>query len=91
MKPIDVFRTWAVVVALAALASAGAAGVQTVPATDPAATLAELWVDPGRNRDLFWGVGGRALAPDPEARYTVLEMKRLIRRLPGGLVARTPY
>jgi hypothetical protein len=33
-------------------------------------------VDPGRNRDLFWGVGGRELAPDPAARYTVIEMKR---------------
>src|SRR6185503_6481609 len=40
------------------------------------AQLAELWVEPERNRDLFWGVGGRPLAPDPEARYTVIDMKR---------------
>ena len=39
------------------------------------AEMAELWVEPERNRDLFWGVGGRALAPDPAARYTVIEMK----------------
>jgi hypothetical protein len=40
------------------------------------ADLAELWVDPGRGRDLFWGVGGKRLAPDPAARYTVIEIKR---------------
>ncbi len=27
-------------------------------------------------RDLYWGVGGKALAPDPAATYTVLEIKR---------------
>lgn len=40
------------------------------------ADLAELWVDPGTDRDLFWGVGGKRLAPDPEAKYTVIEIKR---------------
>jgi hypothetical protein len=48
----------------------------TLKAPPTPAQMAELWVDPGRNRDLFWGVGGRALAPDPAARYTVIEMKR---------------
>lgn len=38
--------------------------------------LAELWVAPGKGRDLFWGVGGKRLAPDPEATYTVIEVKR---------------
>lgn len=38
--------------------------------------LAELWVKPERNRDLFWGVGGQRLAPDPSARYKVIEIKR---------------
>ncbi len=28
------------------------------------------------NRDLFWGVGGKRLAPDPNGRYTVIEIKR---------------
>ncbi|MEO6214242.1 MAG: hypothetical protein ABIP65_11500 [Vicinamibacterales bacterium] len=41
-----------------------------------AAQLAELWVEPDQNRDLFHGVGGRRLAPDGGARYTVIEMKR---------------
>ena len=40
------------------------------------AQIAEFWVEPERNRDLFWGVGGRALAPDPAARFTVIDMKR---------------
>jgi hypothetical protein len=38
--------------------------------------MAELWAQPGRDRDLFWGVGGKRLAPDPGARYTVIEIKR---------------
>jgi hypothetical protein len=38
--------------------------------------LAELWVEPERDRDLYWGVGGRSLAPDPRARYTVVDVKR---------------
>ena len=38
--------------------------------------MAELWVEPPPTRDLFYGVGGRRLAPDPDARYTVIEIKR---------------
>jgi hypothetical protein len=48
----------------------------TLPAPPDAALLAQLWVQPERNRDLFWGVGGKRLAPDPAARYTVIEIKR---------------
>src|SRR5688572_30195565 len=34
------------------------------PAPPAAFTLAQLWVDPGDTpRDLYWGVGGEALAP----------------------------
>ena len=40
------------------------------------AQLAELWVEPEATRDLFYGVGGSRLAPDPAARYTVIELKR---------------
>jgi hypothetical protein len=36
---------------------------------------AELWVDPGTDRDLFNGPGGAARAPDPSAVYTVVEKK----------------
>jgi hypothetical protein len=35
-----------------------------------------LWVAPAGNRDLFYGVGGKRLAPDPAAKYTVIEIKR---------------
>ncbi len=38
--------------------------------------IAQLWVEPAPGRDLYWGVGGKALAPDPAATYTVLEIKR---------------
>ncbi len=38
--------------------------------------LAELWSAPDTTRDLFWGVGGKSLAPDPDATYKVLEVKR---------------
>jgi hypothetical protein len=38
--------------------------------------MAELWVAPESPRDLFWGPGGKRLAPDPRAPYTVIEIKR---------------
>jgi hypothetical protein len=46
----------------------------TSPPT-PAQT-AELWHAPEPNRDLFWGVGGARLAPDPHAVYKVLDTKK---------------
>jgi hypothetical protein len=46
----------------------------TTPLTP--AQMAELWVPPDPDRDLFWGVGGRRLAPNPLERYTVIEIKR---------------
>jgi hypothetical protein len=59
----------------------GASGCQrgiesTLPQPPTRAQLAELWIEPERERDLFWGVGGERLAPDPAARYTVIEIKR---------------
>ncbi|HEX6975497.1 MAG TPA: hypothetical protein VF147_13925 [Vicinamibacterales bacterium] len=49
----------------------------TRPETPPSSKeLAELWVKPDPGRDLFWGIGGKRLAPDPAARYTVIEIKR---------------
>ena len=48
----------------------------TVKGNPDAAQLAELWVAPERTRDLFHGVGGARLAPDPKALYTVIEIKR---------------
>jgi len=38
--------------------------------------LAELWVGPDPGRDLFYGIGGARLAPDPSAVYTVIDLKR---------------
>jgi hypothetical protein len=42
------------------------------PAPD---VLAELWFEPEPGRDLFHGVGGARLAPDPGAIYRVIEVK----------------
>ena len=40
------------------------------------AELNELWVEPEPNRDLFYGVGGRALMPQPMTRFTVIGVKK---------------
>lgn len=40
------------------------------------ARMAELWFQPTSARDLFWGVGGKRLAPDPSAIYKVISVKR---------------
>ena len=51
--------------------------IKATPAAPPTPEqLAQLWVAPDANRDLFHGVGGARLAPDPAARYTVIEIKR---------------
>jgi hypothetical protein len=47
----------------------------TLPNPPDEATLAQLWVNPEPGRDLFWGVGGKALMPDASATYTVIETK----------------
>lgn len=53
------------------------ADVRPVTVTRPSPdVLAELWHAPEPGRDLYWGVGGQALAPDPSAKYTVVEMKK---------------
>lgn len=51
-------------------------GVKTSKAAAGSASIAELWVEPEPNRDLFYGVGGQRLAPDPAAKYKVIEIKR---------------
>lgn len=61
------------------LGSAACSGTtirSTLPGPPSADQLAELWVEPSAGRDLFGGIGGAALAPDPSASYTVLEIKR---------------
>jgi len=48
----------------------------TPPAAPPTPEqLAELWVEPEPGRDLFWGVGGERLKPDPSVTYKVIEIK----------------
>ena len=67
----------AVLIPVAAAAAACQRAIKSTLAGPPKdAQLAELWVEPEPNRDLFWGVGGKALAPDPNGRYTVIEIKR---------------
>jgi hypothetical protein len=47
------------------------------PADRPsAATPAELWNEPEPGRDLYQGVGGSRLAPQPLAQYTILSVKQ---------------
>lgn len=53
------------------------ATIRSTQATPPTREqLAELWSAPAAARDLFWGVGGRRLAPDPNLTYKVLDIKR---------------
>lgn len=65
-----------VTVTLAGVACQSRAIRSTLPHPPDAAQLAELWVQPERDRDLFWGVGGKRLAPDAATRYKVIEIKR---------------
>jgi hypothetical protein len=58
------------------LAACGRPIKSTLPGTPTPEQLAELWIRPEPGRDLFWGVGGQRLAPDPTVRYTVIEIKR---------------
>ena len=61
----------------AALLPACHASIRSTQATPPTPEqLAELWIQPERDRDLFWGVGGKRLAPDPAEKYKVIEVKR---------------
>lgn len=65
---------------LCATAGLGMACNPTIKSTGKgvptAEQLAQLWIEPEPNRDLFYGVGGPKLAPDPKAKYTVIEIKR---------------
>ena len=73
-------RRWFVWIlcATVALATAGCQRAirSTLPDAPDAEQMAQLWIDPPDGRDLFYGVGGRRLAPDPDATYRVIEIKR---------------
>jgi hypothetical protein len=71
-------------IALAGVVGYGAQAAPRKPAAPPASSgqtggsrssIAELWIEPEGERDLFHGVGGRRLAPDPAAAYQVIEIK----------------
>ena len=65
-----------VVIVLVAFASAGGCRQVVVPNAAPTrAQIAELWVEPSPSRDLFIGVGGRALMPRPDALFKVTAVK----------------
>lgn len=67
---------WLVVATAATVGACQPVIHSTLPDSPTPAQLAELWVLPDGTRDLYWGVGGQRLAPDPAARYTVIEIKR---------------
>ena len=48
----------------------------TLPGPPSDEQMAQLWIPPEADRDLFHGIGGQRLAPDPTAKYTVIEIKR---------------
>jgi len=63
------------VVVAAALLTVACMRPKPAAAPPTAAQLAELWVEPEPGRDLFWGVGGARLQPDPSVTYKVLDAK----------------
>ena len=65
-----------VIVGTVGLVAGSHAAIPPAPDESASVPMAELWNAPDRARDLFWGVGGQRLAPDPAARYTVIEIKR---------------
>src|SRR4029453_12277430 len=54
-----------IAIGVAAAGTPGRAAQSAVPVAQPAASLAELWEDPGdvSARDFRWGVGGKELPP----------------------------
>lgn len=52
--------------------------IHSIHAAGPTDTrsIAELWNEPAPGQDLSSGFGGRALSPDPTAKYTVIAVKK---------------
>ena len=63
--------TSAVVALTVGIAACGGAIEIKAPQHPPSADdIKQLWIDPGSEpRDLFWGIGGKKYAPDPDAVY----------------------
>ena len=75
LDPIRISAVW-FLCATVGLAACSPTIKSTLPGRPTPEQLAELWVQPDPGRDLFYGVGGARLAPDPSAVYTVIELKR---------------
>lgn len=70
-------KTITLVVITAAVVAGSPPAIQSTTTGQPQpASVAELWVRPESPRNLLWGIGGQRLAPDPGARYTVIDIKR---------------
>jgi len=70
-------RRVSVHLAVLATLTACHASIRSTIATPPTPEqVAELWVQPDTERDLFWGVGGERLQPDASLTYKVLEVKQ---------------
>jgi hypothetical protein len=65
----------AFVVAASVLAVVTACASRTVVKSSTKAAIAELWSAPTTPRNLLYGVGGPELAPPPDAKYKVIEIK----------------
>jgi hypothetical protein len=58
------------ILAFVSVACGGRTVVVDAPATPVAPEkMAELWQEPGQERDLLWGIGGKKHAPPPDAVY----------------------
>jgi hypothetical protein len=69
-------RGWVTVVITAGLVAGCSPSIRsTLPRPPNGRELAELWAAPDTARDLFWGVGGKRLAPDPAVTYRVISVK----------------
>ena len=73
--PIRISAVW-FLCATVGLAACSPTIKSTLPGRPTPEQLAELWAQPDPGRDLFYGVGGARLAPDPSAVYTVIDLKR---------------
>lgn len=72
-RPVQIFAALAFVVA----ATACHPPIKPVaPSVNGGDAAAALWRAPERERDLFGGIGGAALAPDPLDKYSVIALKQ---------------
>src|SRR5262245_35896236 len=66
--------TWVVAITVG-LSACSPSIRSTIPRPATAQELAQLWRAPDAGRDLYWGVGGKRLAPDPSVTYRIIDVK----------------